>query len=124
MTYTVYFLSVTRYGVVFCGNATNTFKAFELKKRVIIIMSGAEPRSSCRGQFRKLEILPVSRQYTLSLMLYIIDNQNNFQSGLETHGLHSRSKNQLFIPIANLTSLRKGITTSGILTCNSLPINF
>ena len=56
-------------------------------------------------------------------MLYIIDNQNNFQSGLETHGLHSRSKNQLFIPIANLTSLQKGITTSGILTFNSLPSN-
>jgi len=68
-------------------------------------------------------MLPVSREYTLPLMLYIIDNQNNFQSGLETHGLHSRSKNQLSIPITNLTSLQKGITTSGILTCNSLPIN-
>jgi hypothetical protein len=56
-------------------------------------------------------------------MLYIIDNRNNFQSGLETHGLHSRSKNHLFIPIANLTSLQNGIITSGILTDNSLHSN-
>jgi hypothetical protein len=56
-------------------------------------------------------------------MLYIIENQNNFQSGLETHVLHSKSENQLFIPIANLTSVQKAITCSGILTCSSLHSN-
>jgi hypothetical protein len=75
---------------------------------------GAEPRAFCRGLFRKLEILPVPCQYILSLMLFIIDNPNNFQTGLEIHGLHARSKNQLFIPIANLTSIQKEITYSGI----------
>jgi len=45
-------------------------------------------------------------KYTLSLMLYVIDNPNNFQTGLEVHGLHTRSKNQLFIPTANLTSVQ------------------
>lgn len=44
---------------------------------VIRIMSGAEPRTSCRGLFRKLEILPAPCQYILSLMLFIIDNPNN-----------------------------------------------
>ena len=75
-------------------------------------MSGTELRASCRGLFRKLEILPVPCQYILSLMLFIIDNPNNFQTGLEMQGLHTRSKNQLFIPIANLTSVQKGITYS------------
>jgi len=49
-------------------------------------MSGAEPRSSYRGLFRKFEILPVPCQYILSLMLFIIDNANHFQTGLEIHG--------------------------------------
>jgi hypothetical protein len=75
-------------------------------------MSGAEPRASCRCLFRKLEILPVPCQYILSLMLFITDNPYNFQAGLQIHGLHSRSKNQLFIPIENLTSVQKGITYS------------
>jgi hypothetical protein len=47
-------------------------------------------------------------------MPFIIDDTNNFQTGLEIHGLHARSKNQLFIPVANLTSVQKGITYSGI----------
>ena len=42
-------------------------------------------------------------------MLFIIDNPNNFQTGIEIHGLHT-SKNQLFIPNAKLTSVQKEIT--------------
>jgi hypothetical protein len=33
-----------------------------------------------------------------------------FQTSLEINGPHAISKNQLFIPIANLTSVQKGIT--------------
>jgi hypothetical protein len=54
-------------------------------------------------------------------MQFVIDNSNNFQRGTETHGLHTRSKNHLFIPIANLTSVQKEITYSGIKIYNSLP---
>jgi hypothetical protein len=86
-------------------------------------MSGAEPRAPCRHLFRKLEILPFPCQYILSLMLFIIVKPNNFCSFLEIHGLHTRSKNQLFIPIANLTNVQKGITYSGIKIYNSLPSN-
>jgi len=51
------------------------------------------------------------------------DNPNNFQTGLEIHGLHTRSKNQLFIPVTNLINVQKGITYSGIKIYNSLPSN-
>jgi hypothetical protein len=40
-------------------------------------------------------------------MLFITDNPNNLHTGLEIHGLHTRGINQLFIPIANLTSVQK-----------------
>ena len=53
-------------------------------------------------------------------MLFIIDNPNNFQTGLEIHGLHTRSKNQLFIPTANLTSVQKGITYPDINTFTAI----
>jgi hypothetical protein len=86
-------------------------------------MSGAEPRASCRGLFRRLEILPVPCQYILFLMLFIIDNPNNFQTVAEVYGLYTRSKNQLFIPNTNLRGVQKGITYSSIKIYNSLPIN-
>jgi hypothetical protein len=56
-------------------------------------------------------------------MLFIIGNPNNFQTGLEIHGLHTRGKNQLFIAIANLTSVQKGITYCGIKIYDSLLSN-
>jgi len=56
-------------------------------------------------------------------MLFMRDNPNNFQTGLEIYGLHTRSKNQLFIPITNLINVQKGITYSGIKIYNSLPSN-
>jgi hypothetical protein len=42
-------------------------------------------------------------------MLFIRDKPNNFQAGLEICGLRKRKKNQLFIPIANLTSVQRGM---------------
>jgi len=53
----------------------------------------------------------------------IIDNPNDFQTGLEEHRQHTRSKSWLFIPIANLTSVQKGIAYFGIKIYNTLPSN-
>jgi len=40
-------------------------------------------------------------------MLFIIDNLYNFQTVSVDYGLHTRSKNQLFIANTNLTSVQK-----------------
>ena len=73
------------------------------------------------GLFKKLKILPVPCQYILSVMLFMIDNSNKFLTSSEVHGFHTRSKNHFFIPATNLTSVRKGITYSGIKMYNRLP---
>jgi hypothetical protein len=86
-------------------------------------MSGAEPRASSRDLFRRLEILPVLCQYILSLMLFIMDNPNNFQTVSEVHGLQTRSENQLFIPNTHITTVQKGITYCAIKIYDSLPSN-
>jgi len=86
-------------------------------------MSGVESRLCFRGLFRKLEILPVPCQYILSLILFIIDKLNNFQTGLEKHGLHTICKNQLFIPITNITSVQNVVTYPGVEIYNNVPSN-
>jgi hypothetical protein len=75
MLYFVYFHSLFQYGIIFWGNSTHAQQVFKLQKRVVRVMSGAGPRSSCRSLFRKLNILPTACQYLLSLMLFIVDNQ-------------------------------------------------
>ena len=72
------FHSIVRYGIIFWGNSTTSYKVFKLEKSVIRFVPGAEPRASCRGLFRRHEILPVSCQYILSLVLFIVDNPDNF----------------------------------------------
>ena len=47
-------------------------------------MAGAQPRTSCRSLFTQLEILPVQCWYILSLMNFLIINQETFQIYLYT----------------------------------------
>jgi hypothetical protein len=62
--YFAYFHSIASYGIIFWGNSSNSMKIFTLQKRIIRIMVGAYPRTSCRKLFKKLEILTVPKQYT------------------------------------------------------------
>jgi hypothetical protein len=80
----------------FLGQFSGVLK---LEKKVIRVICVEGFRDSCIGRFRKLDILSLSYEYILSLMLFMIDNQNNFPSGLEMRGLNTRSKNQPYFPI-------------------------
>jgi hypothetical protein len=121
MVYPSYFRSIIRYGIIFWGNSNNISRVFKLQKKVIRIISGAGFQNSCRDLFKKPDILPSSRELILSLMLVVMDNQSNCDSGSEIHGLNTRSKSQLCLPISNLSVFQKGTNFSGIKLFNSLP---
>jgi hypothetical protein len=89
---------------------------------VIRIIPGVGPRDSCRNLFKKLDIVPLSCECILSLMLFVIDNQNNFCSGLEVHGLNIRSQTQHYLPISNLSVFQKGTMFINIRLFNRLPM--
>ena len=69
-----HFHSLIKYGIIFWGTYSNSRKIFTLQKKIVRIMAGAQPRTLCRSLFKQLEILPVSCQYMLSLMNFIIRN--------------------------------------------------
>jgi hypothetical protein len=52
MLYQAYFHSTATYGLVFWGNSTDTNEVFLLQKKIIIIMIGINPRSTCRPFFK------------------------------------------------------------------------
>ena len=52
-------------------------------------MAGAQPRNSRRSLFKQLEILPVPFHYILSLMIFIIKNQEFFQTNLSVHKINT-----------------------------------
>ena len=70
-------------------------------------MAGAQPRTSGRSLFKQLEILPVPCQYILSLMHFIVSNQENFQTDSSIHNINTRNKHHLDRPNANLSCFQK-----------------
>jgi hypothetical protein len=76
--YFAYFHSTASYGIILGGNSSNSKKIFTLQTRIIRIMVGAHPRTSCRRLLKKLEILTVPSQYIYLLMSFFIENQENF----------------------------------------------
>jgi len=52
-----YFHFIANYGIILWGNSSYGRKIFTLQKRIIRIMMGAHPRTSCRELLKKLEIL-------------------------------------------------------------------
>jgi hypothetical protein len=120
MVYFEYFHSIMKYGIIFWGNSTYVCRVFTLQKRIIRIMSGVGAKSLCRNLFKILDILPVSCQYISSLMMFVIDNQENFQTNLSVHGLNTRSKNQLYLPIV-VSCFQRGVSYYAMRIFNSLP---
>jgi len=90
--YYAYVHSVIKYGIIFWGNFSNSGEIFTLQKKIVIIVAGIKPRTSCRSLFKQLEILPVPCQYVLSLMKCIINNQENFQVNSSIHSINARNK--------------------------------
>jgi len=66
-------------------------------------MAAAQPRSL----FKVSEILPVPCQYKLSLMNFIINNQESFQTNSSIHDINARKKHQTNSPIYDINTQNK-----------------
>ena len=76
---------------------------FRMDVCLLSITSDVGTKNSCRSLFKKLDIVPVSCQYMLSLMMFVVDNQNFFQTNSSVHELNARNKDQLYFPITILS---------------------
>jgi hypothetical protein len=68
------------YGIIFWGNSTDSKKVFYIQKRIIRIMAGAKRRASCRELFKKFNILPLASEFLLSILSFVVDNMEKFQT--------------------------------------------
>jgi len=80
-------------------------------------------RVSCRGLFKKLNILPLYSQHILSLLLFVVKNIEEFISNSEVHSINTRHRSDLYPPSIKLTKHKKGVYYSGIKIFNHLPQN-
>ena len=101
--YYSYFHSLMAYGVIFWGSSTHSIHVFQLQNRVIRIITESRPRDSCRQLFKKLGILPLTSQYTFSLLLFTVNNKALFQINFEIRSINFSSTTCQFDNIQNGT---------------------
>jgi hypothetical protein len=70
-------------------------------------MAAAQPSTSCKSLFKESKILPVPCQYILSLMNFIINNQERFHTNSSTHNINTRNKHQTNSPIHDIDTQNK-----------------
>jgi len=66
------------YGIIFWGNSWLSSIIFRSHEKVIRIMEGCGNRVSCRGLFKKFQILPLKSQYMISLLMFAVQNTTLF----------------------------------------------
>ena len=96
-------------------------KVFLAQKKIIRIMTGSRPRTSCKPLFQSLGILTVPSQYILSLMNFVLQNKERFTLNIEVHNFNTRNKLKLHKPISSLTLYQKGVYNMGIRIFKKLP---
>jgi hypothetical protein len=84
-------------------------------------MEGCGNRVLCTNLFKKLQILPLTSQYMLYLLMFVVKNKNIFSTSIENHNIDIRQRNNLYLPQANLTIYQKESYYSGIKIFNNLP---
>jgi len=76
----------------------------------------------CRNLFKKLQILTLTSQYLLSLLMFVVPNNNPFSTNTENHNIDTRQRNVLYLPQANLIIYQKGAYYLRIKIFNNLSL--
>jgi hypothetical protein len=142
--YFVYFHSLIKYSIIHLGGIcksmlhisnNETFKSIyifnfnSLIKYSIIhltgiciakkirLMMGVKSRTSCTDLFQWLQISTLPCEYMFSLIYFITNNKQQFQTNADVHSINTRHKHYIY----NLSCFEKSAYYSGIKISNNLP---
>lgn len=89
----------------------NTILKYFLQKSIFYLIKiiGSNQCYKCKNNERCRSGIPqvLEHKYIPSLILFIIDNPNNFQRGLEMHGQYTRSKINFSFQLQNSQVFKK-----------------
>jgi hypothetical protein len=73
--YHAFFYLTMSYRIIFFGNSLHSLTVFRMQRKVIRIMEECGNRVSCRNFVKKVQILPLTSQYLLSLLMFVVQKQ-------------------------------------------------
>lgn len=113
------FESLARYGVTFWGANSDIEKVFVLQKKVVRSMFRMKYRESCRGVFRKNNMLTIYALYIFECLMFLFKHNEDFLSEYQ-HDYNTRTVNIQY-PAHRLSLTEKGTYYRCIKFYNSLP---
>jgi len=111
------------YGIIYWGNSYHSIKIFWMQESIIRIVMGCGNRDPCRNILKKLKNLPLMSQYVLSLLIFVVNNRDQFLINSEFHNINTTHSSYVHLPLANVDIYQRGVYYSGIKIFNSLPFN-
>jgi hypothetical protein len=63
-----------------------------LQKKIVRLIAGVKSWDSCKTLFKRLEILTLPCEYILSLMIFIVKNQESFPTNSTIHTVNCQHK--------------------------------
>jgi hypothetical protein len=120
LVYCSFFHLVMNYGIIFWGNSLHNINIFRLQKRVIRFITRSRPRDTCRKLLKKLKILSFQLQYIFSLLLFAVNNNDQYKLNSEIRNINIMQNSSLYQPLSNLTMCQKGTYYFGIEIFNNL----
>jgi hypothetical protein len=121
MIYYSYVHSVISYGIIFWRNSHFRDVIFKIQKRILIVITNAGRRDSCRELYTNLQILTLPSQYIFSLTVFVNKNRRCFVPHSGVHDINIHQKYNLHLPSINLTLVQKGVLileVKFIITCH------
>jgi hypothetical protein len=74
-------------------------------------------------KFSQIEILTLPCEYIFSLINFITNNEEHFQTNADVHSVNTRHKHNLHKPAANLSCFQKSTYYAGINIFNKMTSN-
>jgi hypothetical protein len=92
-----------------------------MQKRIICVIFNVNPKMSCRGLFRRLNILPFYSLYMYSLLLLVAKNASKLVINYKIYAIDALQSNNLCLPSVSLSKCKKGAYFMSIKIFNHLP---
>lgn len=110
-----------KYGIIVWGGSSDLCRVFTYQKKLLRIMLHLNIRQSCRGYFKKLNILTLVGIYILEILLFFFKNKHLLHEYISTHDYGTRHKDRYCLPKHRLTLSENGPTYVALKIHNKLP---
>lgn len=119
IVYHANFESRLRYGIAIWGNSSDVQRVFVIQKSAMRAMLRMGYRESCRGVFRRMNLMTVSGLYVFECLCFIRKNSHYFESFINRN--NTRRVLPYNFPIHSLTLSEKNLQYMSMKLLNVLP---